>query len=252
MKKQLSLTLAATMAFTGCSIAATVNSSGAPHAITSAINPGIQVKDSLDAANIHKAIVDLVADALTPKDMDQLVHRFTNSDQKRIENSSTYKQNDGKLLDDCVGRINNDWKKAYGHDFSIKETSVFKPDFYSIEQSTAGADKELAQDVTANSSMVHHALAHDQKIAMVTLKATHNMAELKVPLIYESGNWRINVPNNEDASALRQNLVDHLSAVSDASAHWPKDEDVAYRMVTRHVLLAALNQPVTHSGHAGK
>ena len=116
---------------------------GVPHAITSAINPGIQVKDSLDAANIHKAIVDLVADALTPKDMDQLVHRFTNSDQKRIENSSTYKQNDGKLLDDCVGRINNDWKKAYGHDFSIKETSVFKPDFYSIEQSTAGADKEL-------------------------------------------------------------------------------------------------------------
>lgn len=252
MKKQLALMLAATTAFAGFSIAATVNAPSAPHAVTNAIDPNIEVKDGPDASDIHKAIVDLTADALTPKDMDHLIHKFTESNQKRIENSSTYKQNYGETLDDCVQGINKNWKQTYGHDFSIKETAVFKPDFYSIEQSTAGADPQLAQDVTENSSGAHHALANDQKIAMVTLKATHNMTELKVPLIYESGNWRINIPNNEDASALRQNLVDHLSAVSGGSAHWPKDEDTAYRMVTRHVLLAVLNQPVAHSAHADK
>ncbi len=252
MNKQLAIALAATTALAGFSMAATVNSSNAPHTVASVINPNVEVKNSPDAADIHKAIVDLTADALTPKDMGRLIDRFTNSDQKRIEASSTYSQNYGKTLDDCIQRINKDWKQTYGHDFSIKGTAVFKPDFYSIEQSTANANPQLAEEVTENSSNAHRLLALHQKIAMVTLKAMHNMAELKVPLIFESGNWRINVPNNEDTSALRQNLVDHLSAVSSNRARWPKDEDAAYRMVTRHVLLAVLNRPVAHLAHAGK
>jgi hypothetical protein len=253
MNRQLAMTLAITTAFAGFSTAAThapVASTNA-HLMTSTINPS-RTANAVSAGDIHKTLVDLTSDALTPGNMDHLIRRFTRADQKQIESSSTYKENYGKSLDACVRRVRSDWKKTYGRDFNIRKAADFKPDFYSIAQSTAGANSQLAAQVTANSATGQRALRPNQGIAVMTLRAVGDRPELKAPFIEEDGRWRISIPNDETAAALRQNLLDHLSAFCGNSAHWPKDENAAYRMVARHVLLAVLNQPVMHPLHAGR
>jgi len=74
---------------------------------------------------------------------------------------------------------------------------------------------------------------------------------LRVPMIHEMpDSWKINAPDTLTAAKLRQNLLDHLTAIGDKSDQWPADENTAARLVTRQVLMAVLDKPM-HGSDAG-
>jgi hypothetical protein len=242
---RLSLALAAATAVSGLSFTAAHAATNAPMQNPVRLSSAEKsVAESPAAANaIRLTIADLANDALTPKGMDYLVHRFTEADQKRIKASATYDQNFGSALDNRIDQISKDWKQKYGHDFNIENADkAFGTEFASIHEGVAGSNPELASSVTENGAKGHEKLAADQKIALATITGMHGMAAVKVPMIYEAGDWRVNLPATEDASVLRHNLLDHLTRVSDQSARWPSDENAAYRHVTHAVLLAVLDQ----------
>lgn len=75
------------------------------------------------------------------------------------------------------------------------------------------------------------ARAHGGKYATV--------AERRVRLVREDGQWRIDLPDAKDGPAFRRELTDNLRALSARKEQWPADQADAYRMLAAHVLGAA-------------
>jgi len=65
--------------------------------------------------------------------------------------------------------------------------------------------------------------------------------ELDVPLIHQlPDSWKIDIPDNIDGQKLHDNLLKHLTVVDEDRANWPADKNEAYRLVTRHVMMAVM------------
>jgi len=74
--------------------------------------------------------------------------------------------------------------------------------------------------------------------AMVIIPASHGMQQLSVPMIKEDGQWKLCVPDNEDAQKLHDSLLRQITMLDDQKATWPSDVNDASRMVNHHVLAA--------------
>jgi hypothetical protein len=226
-----------------------------------------------DADGIRKTIAAATNDALTKGDMNRLIGQFVDADRNRIDKSADKNdpnnKNYGEKLDGRIQQIQKAWKDKYGHDFDIdKQNEVFSDQFASIQQGKVGDenDAQLASEVMKNSedqatgnnanaagnTKGDENLEKGRGIAVMDVKGTNGMPDLKVPMIHElPDSWKINVPDSVDSTKLRQNLLDHLTAVGEMSAQWPTDEKEAYRVVAHHVLMAVLDQPMPQAGQGG-
>ncbi|HSV13859.1 MAG TPA: hypothetical protein VLI90_06340 [Tepidisphaeraceae bacterium] len=218
-----------------------------------------------DAKDIRSSIASLTNEAMTKGDLNHIVNRFVDADRNRIKNSDTYSQDYGQKLDGRIEQINETWKQKYGHTFDMKHANdVLTDQFASIQQGQIGRDAALASEVIHNSERANlsnkdNAAGNDKGdenlepgrgIAVVTVNSSHGLPDLRVPMIHEMPDqWKVNVPDSLTADKLRQNLLDHLTALGDSSSQWPSDENEAYRMAAHHVLMAVLDQPVqSHTG----
>ncbi len=222
---------------------------GAPNVSASSV-PTTQMARSdataSDAPHIRGAIADLTVDALTSGDMSRLMGRFYRADEQRIEKSSTYSQGYGSKLDGQIKQLSADWKQKYGHDFSTRGVeNALNTSMISIQQGQFGHDASLAALVDKDSTASEtKQLNSDQEIAEVRFSAANGLTAVRVPLIRESMNrWRVDIPDSLDAAQLRSNLSAQLSALSANYAHWPADENQAYREVAQRVAMAVLNYP---------
>jgi hypothetical protein len=76
----------------------------------------------------------------------------------------------------------------------------------------------------------------------VTVRESHGLPELKVPLIHEMPDlWKIDVPDSVDGQKLYDNLLKHLTMANEHKDQWPANVDDGYRMVAHHVLMAVLD-----------
>jgi len=218
-----------------------------------------------DAKDIRKTFGSLTEDALNKSNMRKLVDHFVDADRNRIKNSDGYSEDFGSTLDGRIQQINEAWKSKYGHDFDVKKAGDLYQNFAMIQQGEIGRDAALASQVEHNSQNANmndtkNAAGNERKdenldrgrqVAEVTIRASANCPECRVPMIHElPDSWKINVPDTLTAAKLRQNLLDHLTAFGDGSANWPADEGSATLEATRHVLMAVLDQPVS-SGNTG-
>lgn len=166
-------------------------------------------------------------EALTPHAMDKLASLFTAAQQQRIEKSNSYSEGYGHELDARIDSVCKTWKQKYGHEFSmVKNPDALDPMFAAIRT---------------------QAPAHPGGMVSgeVSIKDKKGTTEVAVPLIRDAkDNWKIAVPNSLTASRLRDNLLAELTAMNNQSAHWPAAETDAYRMVTRHVMRAIMDQPM--------
>jgi hypothetical protein len=205
---------------------------GAPTTAPSAMRDNVTLNSGASASEAADTRIGYVIDkatdeALTPHAMHKLVSLFSGAQQERIAKSNTYSEGYGQKLDSRIESISKTWKEKYGHDFSLaKSHNLMNPAFASIRTETPGHPGVM-------------------EAAIVSIKNGKGEASLDVPLtLGVKDNWKIDVPASLTAERLRDNLQRELTALDNQSAHWPANEMDAYRIVTRHVLSAVLDQPM--------
>ena len=198
-----------------------------------------------DAKNIRKALGKVAGEALEKGDLDDLVALLSEADRDRIKKSDSYDQSYGEKLDGRIDEIQKAWTSKYGHAFELKHANkMFGDSFAAIQQGQVGKDADLFTVVKSIGGDDTN-LEAGRAIALVSVAPSHGLPELKVALVHElPDTWKIDVPNDVDASKLRKNLLDHLTALGQHTADWPADESEAYRAVTHVVLMAVMNKPV--------
>jgi len=223
---------------------------------------GHEVKTNWENGRAYTMLGQVTNAALTKGGFDDLAQRFNDADRNRIGSWYHDKNNKEKLdvLDGRVAQFQKDWKAKYGDDFKIhKDDVVFGNSNFTVTQGEIGKDAQLAgervppaqnvnkdnlnqpRDATGNTNADRN-LEKGRNVAYITVAASHNLPELKVPLIHELPDmWKIDVPDNVDGAKLYDNLLKHLTMADEMKDQWPTDENDAYRAVAHHVLMAVLD-----------
>jgi hypothetical protein len=198
-----------------------------------------------DAEGIRDVLAQVTEAALTEKGLDDLTERLVDADRNRIGSSIGDESPEHTAL---VKQFRADWKAKYGQDFDIKdEEAVYPSAMFTIAQGEVGDAAPSASEV-ATGQRPGDLDANREKgrnMASVTIKESHGMPSLTVPLIHElPDNWRIDVPDTIDAAKLRSNVLAHLQAAHAMKDQWPDNVQDAYAAVSHHVLMAILDKPV--------
>jgi hypothetical protein len=200
--------------------------------------------------------------SLTKGGLDDLVERFNDADRNRIGGYFHDKNNKEKLdvLDGRIAQFQKDWKAKYGNNFKIhKDDVVFGNSNFTVTQGEIGKDASLAgeklppadnvtkdnlnkpKDATGNTAADRN-LEKGRNVAYITVAASHDLPELKIPLIHELPDmWKIDVPDEVTGQMLYDNILKHLTMTNEMKDKWPADENEAYRMVAHHVLMGVMN-----------
>ena len=217
---------------------------------------------SWNVGRIHTMLTQVTEASLTKGGFDDLVERFVDADRNRIGKWMKDDANKAALdkLDGRIAQFQKDWKAKYGTDFDIKnDAQVFGTQDFQYAQGEIGKDAQVAgerlpgqQNVNTDNlgkktdasgnTVADKNLDKGRNVAYVTVKESHGLPELKVPLVHEMPNmWRIDVPDNIDGQKLYDNLLKHLTMANEQKDKWPSDVNDAYRAVAHHVLMAVLD-----------
>ncbi len=221
-----------------------------------------------DAEGIRDVLAQVAEASLTKGGLDDLVERLVDQDRNRI--GQTLQKNNPDL-DGRIDQFRKDWQAKYNQDFDIKnEEQAFPNSMFAITQgeqgrNAAGAgvnvnvDRNASGGASANvdvknntgvdrpDSTAADANRNDpgRNVATVQIQASHGLPALTVPLVHEAPDrWRIDVPNTLTAEKLKANVLAHLTAANEQKDQWPADVNQAYALVTHHVLMALMDQPV--------
>lgn len=196
---------------------------------------------------IHTMLTHLTESALTKNGFDNLANNFVDADRDRIKGWYNDKNNKQKVdvLNGRIAQFQGDWKAKYGSDFDIKKDDVVwgHQDFAAIALGEIGTDAKLAgQQIPAGDNKdPNKNMEKGRNVGVLTVKASHGLPELKVPLTHEMPDaWKIDVPDNMDGQKFYDLLLYHLTTLNDAKNQWPGDVNDAYRLVGHHVLMAVL------------
>lgn len=217
---------------------------------------------SWNVGRIHTMLSGVTDASLTKGGFDDVVERFVDADRNRIGTWLKNDANKGALdkLDGRIAQFQKDWKAKYGQDFDIKDDArVFGHQDFGYAQGEIGKDAQVAggavpppenvtkdnlgkkTDATGN-TVGDKNLDKGRNIAYVTVKESHGLPELKVPLVHELPDmWKIDVPDNVDGQRFYDNLLKHLTMANEQKDKWPSNVDDAYRAVAHHVLMAILD-----------
>ena len=172
-----------------------------------------------DAEGIRDVLSSTTEAAFTKGGFDDLIERFVDADRNRI---GEFTDADMADFDGLVAQIQKDWQAKYNNEFDIEnEELVFGEQYVTIRQGEIGKDPQVASEVLKDTGTVTEETDEDKNveegrnIATATIKASHGMPDLTVPLVHEMpDNWRINVPDTVDGAKLKQNLMNHLTWLS--------------------------------------
>jgi hypothetical protein len=76
----------------------------------------------------------------------------------------------------------------------------------------------------------------------VSIPASHGLPEVRVPLVKDGADFKINVPSTLTAERLQANLARELARANDMKAQWPDDATQAERALAHHIMLAVMDQ----------
>lgn len=219
-------------------------------------------KAGWENGRVYTLLGQVTNDSLTKGGLNDVAKHFNDADRTRINNWIKDKNNKEKLdvLDGRIAQFQKDWKAKYNEDFKIrKDDVVFGNSMFTVAQGEIGKDAQLAGEKLPPADPNHPITGGDRNlekgrnVAYVTVAASHNLPELKVPLIHELPDmWKIDVPDSVDGKKLYDNMLNHLTMVNEHKDHWPADVNDAYRMVTHHILMGVLDVNEDAAGAAGK
>ena len=216
------------------------------------------VKTNWENGRAYTLLGQVTNAALTKGGFNDIIERFNDADRNRLGSFAKDKNNKDKLdiLDGRIAQFQKDWKAKYNENFKIhKDDVVFGNSMFTVAQGEIGKDAQLAgervpaPDPNKPVTGGDRNLDKGRNIAYVTVAASHNLPELKVPLIHELPDmWKIDVPDSVTGQKLYDNLLKHLTMADEQKDQWPSDVNDAYRMVSHHVLMAILD--VDENAHA--
>jgi hypothetical protein len=217
---------------------------------------------SWNVGRIHTMLTQVTEASLTKGGFNDVVERLVDADRNRIGKWTKDDANKAALdkLDGRIAQFQKDWKAKYGSDFDIKnDAQVFGTQQFQYAMGEIGEDAQVAgkklpagENVTADNldkkvdkagnTVADKNLEKGRNVGYVTVKESHGMPELKVPLVHElPNNWRIDIPDNIDGQKLYDNLLKHLTMANEQKDQWPADVNEGYRAVAHHVLMALLD-----------
>lgn len=213
------------------------------------------LKGQWDQGRVHTMLKQVTEASLTKGGFNDLVERFNDADRNRISAFVKDQSNKAKLdtLDGRIAQFQKDWKAKYGQDFNISDDKmVFGHDTFSIKTGEIGTDARVAgqkipagEKVTTDNldtNVPNKNLEPGRNIAYLTVRESHGLPELKVPLIHELPDmWKLDVPDSVDGQKLYDNLLKHLTMANEQKDKWPTNVNDAYREVAHHVLMAVMN-----------
>ena len=245
---------------------------------TPTLPPGISGVDLRETDGIRDGVFALTKSALKKGVYDDVIDRLVDADKDRIKQ---YKNGDNRDLEARVIALQKQWKEKYGHEYDPTEKDIFNGEFLKIAQgkvsdpdqivgkwpvlvlSESDAHMAARQDMAIDTSKQETdkdkmfggktKLEKGRDVAVVEFPTGGMAPSLTVSMIKEMPSiWRFDIPDNVDGQKLHDNLLMQLNSLGDGSK-WPADETVAYRMVTRHILLAIydINLKPQSAGHAG-
>lgn len=239
-------------------------------------NDGTAAPNGTAAAPDAEGIRDTLASAteafVKEGTFDDLVERFVDADRNRIGQTELSDQEMEQINAAARGLLNA-WEGKYREEFDIEdEQAVFSG--YNIQQSEIGkaaartaGDRDVDADIDTRregdradvnvdtdvdtgvdnpASVAADANRNDpgRNIATVTVPASRGMPQLQVPMIHEFPDaWKIDVPDTVDGPKLRQNILAHLESLKNTK-EWPANDQQAYQLVARHMLMAVMDKPV--------
>ena len=182
-------------------------------------------------SGIHNLLADLADYGVSKDSIKKVDNLFAKEDRDRIE--PNLDKSDGDL-NAAIDQFTGNWKSKYGDkDFkpSKDADNVFGPDFATISEGTTSGDKAAVA-----------ASRNDRQTKTLHIAESHGMPAVDVPIISEGGRWRINVPDDVDATALKKNLTKAVSMLNEKKDQWPPDMNDGYRAVAHAMALAVLNK----------
>ena len=217
---------------------------------------------SWNVGRIHTTLTGVTEAGVTKGGFDDLVERLVDADRNRIGKWINDENNKAALdkLDGRIAQLQKDWKAKYGREFDIEnEAQVFGGQAFQYAMGEIGDDARLAgkrvpagQNVTAENvgkevdrtgnTAADKNLEKGRNVGYVTVKESHGLPELKVPLVHElPNNWRIDIPDNVDGQKLYDNLLKHLTMANEQKAQWPEKAEEGYQLVAHHVLMGLMD-----------
>jgi len=221
-----------------------------------------------DAEGIRDVLAQVAEASLTKGGLDDLVERLVDADRNRIGQNL---QKDNPDLDGRIDQFRKDWKAKYNQDFDIKnEEAAFPNNMFAITQGEQGrnaagaavsvdAGRNASGGASANVDVKNNtgvdrpdSAAADtnrndpgRNVATVQVAASHGLPALTVPMIHEAPDrWKIDVPDTVTGDKIKANVLAHLTAADEHKDQWPQDVNEAHALVTHHVLMAIMDQPV--------
>ena len=216
---------------------------------------------SANSEEIYDVLAQVAQAALTKEGLDDMAERLVDADRNRLgENQDALKSTEE--IDGRIAQIQQDWKAKYNEDFDMDEDAVFKG-FAMVQEGEIGQPRtagdrvaDPAEGVDAPRANTDGQTAADRNlndpgrnIASVTIKESHGLPMVKVPMIHEAGGWKIDLPDSVDAAKFHEAVKTALTKVGDSKDQWPADKTEAYRHVT-HSILAGLFEGQADAGAA--
>jgi len=193
---------------------------GASDAATK-VNASVAPTGVNDVSGARKAIDGVVSNAFNKNNWNDMAGYFTAVDKGRVSGDA---KPDLTTLNTTIDKFQELWKSKYGAAFSSMDADqVYTAQFMSIMGGPGVAGDAKNSNATA------------------TIAASHQMPEVRIPLVAESGKWRIDIPDTLTNQTLNENLNKAISDLSANSSTWPDDKQEAYRMMAHRIMMAVLN-----------
>lgn len=198
-------------------------------AVDKTVNAADKAKDAVvgalapsgasDISGMRGAMEGVVQNAMDQNNFKTMTNHFVDADRKRLE--ATPLKTAG--LDNNVEAFKKAWRDKYKSDvFTVMDSDkIFSDDFVTLMSS---------QSEDAN------------KRGTATIKASHGLPQLEIPMVAQDGKWRLDVPDDRSAQQIRDDLLKATQELHAKAESWPADVHEAYRVVAHRVLLAVMGK----------
>lgn len=221
---------------------------------------------------VRELLGDVVEDALTKDDWDDVLEAFTKADRERL---ASFKLSDEqrRTIDGRIEQIQRDWNTKYGSNFDLDSDKVFADGSFRVMPGDVAGDAQMATErrnvnglgaqdaerqasnaagdrltilipkASAKSDGRAHDRAADQDGDRVTQPgdrdtATASSGDVTLNLVREGDDWVIDLPDHVTGEQFYDHLLATLTRIGDNKDQWPEDASQAYRKVSHQIVEA--------------
>jgi hypothetical protein len=238
---------------------ASANAAAADAAKTMQFPAGFEMSNGAPGEGIRDGLAKLTERAVTRDSFDKMLAELSKPDRERARE---FKNVDQAKLDAQIDKFQAAWKAKYGHEFTPDAKVAFGAPLLIVEgkvtdpavaltnwpvpanagQAIAAAGQQPAgdnKDKAVKKQVKAEKLEKGRMVAMVRFQALGAEPALTVSMIHHlPAFWRIDIPDDRTGEQLYNDLLAHITWVTDHNSQWPDDINAAYRIVGYHVAAA--------------